>query len=156
VTAHIHRTLARRYRPSDCKSEAFYTLQKEWYAKLAASGFRDIEQWKLQENGNMEAGFLVDHVGRGRAVALQGKTTGGEDLFVVLGRHFHVAHFTSFRQRTWALLYVNGWRGAEIARLFPTTNAKTVTAFLSAFRAEALACGLHADAAQEDEEEEDL
>ena len=154
MTAHIHRTLARRYRPSDCKSEAFYTLQKEWYAKLAASGFRDIEQWKLQENGNMEAGFLVDHVGRGRAVAIQGKTTGGEDLFVVLGRHFHVARFASFRQRTWALLYVNGWRGAEIARLFPTTNAKTVTAFLSAFRAEALACGLHADAAQEDEEED--
>ena len=136
------------------KSEDFRTLQREWYAKLAATGFRDIEQWKLQENGDLEATYLVDHVGRGRAIATQGKTTGGEDLFVVLGRHFHVARFASLRQRTWALLYVNGWRGAEIARLFPTTNAKTVTAFLSAFRAEALACGLHADAAQEDEEED--
>lgn len=136
------------------KSEGFRALQKEWYAKLAASGFRDIEQWKLQENGDLEPTFLVDHVGRGRAVATQGRTTQGEELFVVLGRHFHSYRFECFRHRVWVLLYVNGWRGAEIARLFPTTNAKSVTAVLGAFREDALKNGLAGNTELDDDDQE--
>jgi hypothetical protein len=127
------------------KSDEFRALQQEWYGKLKQSGFRDIEQWTLQENGDLEPAFLVDHIGRGRAISEQGAETQGADLFVVLGRHFHTVNFEDFTRRTWALLYVNGWRGAEIARLFPRLSAKTVTTYLARFRAAALAVGLHRD-----------
>lgn len=123
-------------------SPEFLKLQAEWYAKLKASGFRDIESWDLQENQNLEPAFLVDHVGRGRAVAEQGAQTQGADLFVVLGRHFHEARFPSFKHRTWALLYVNGWRGSEIAKLFPNVTDGRVTTYLAKFRAAALSTGL--------------
>lgn len=120
----------------------YNTLRDEWYVKLKATGFRDIESWDLQENGDLEPSFLVDHVGRGRAIAERGAETQGADLFVVLGRHFHEARFHNFTQRTWALLYVNGWRGSEIARLFPDTSSSAVTSFLAKFRAAALKNGM--------------
>lgn len=134
--------------------DSFNALRDEWYAKLKETGFRDIESWGLQENGDLEPMFLVDHVGRGRSVAEQGARTQGDELFVILGRHFHTCQFQSIRHRVWALLYVNGWRGAEIARLFEDVSAVTITCFLKRFREDALATGLHNEEYEDVNEDE--
>lgn len=127
------------------KDEAFRALQEEWYAKLKSTGFKDIEAWPSKDDGDLEANYLVDHGGRSREVVKHGETTQGAELFVVLGRYFHEARFPRLRERVYALLYVNGWKGSEIARLFPKTSAKTVNTYLAEFREAALAAGLQHD-----------
>lgn len=96
------------------KKDELRAAQREWYAKLADSGFEDIEH-------SEDSPFIKDHHLRVNKRVRRGWSTGGEALFQAVTEYLLVAIPSTRRERIVAMLYANGMTPQEIAQRFGMT-----------------------------------
>lgn len=126
-------------------SEAFAKLQTEWYDKLEASGFEDIEPRpeRLQINS-----YLRDHWIETKKRVERGVETGKAELFRLAYRWMDIPVWRSRHERWGWAAWTSGWDFREITARFPSLGshgafagrARTqINRFLKHFRAEGAA-----------------
>lgn len=103
-------------------------LQKEWYAKLRESGFKDIEQ----ADGNLK---IWSRFFKGKLDTLQGEAKA--QYFRAAGQFLHSHQFASEYDKTIWDMHANGISGRSIARQL-RVNKNTVFELLEALKKEML------------------